>query len=126
MPRQEWANVVSRSIRRSCGERQRFRHQLARIDIFASEPEALDRLEPLLKIPYYVSLRLAKIDRNFAALGENPRFRNSSRLRSEVGVLSVRSFTPAGRKCPFQLVATVGIRSWTRSSSRLEAKREVR
>ena len=50
-------------------------HQLARIYIVAGEPEkALDRLEPLLKIPYVLSPGWLKIDPNFDPLRKNPRF----------------------------------------------------
>ena len=49
--------------------------QLARIYILVGEPEkALDQLEPLLKIPYYLSPRWLKIDPTFAPLRGNPRF----------------------------------------------------
>ena len=48
---------------------------LARIYILVGEPErALDRLEPLLKIPYYLSPGWLRIDPNFAPLRGNPRF----------------------------------------------------
>jgi serine/threonine-protein kinase len=51
-------------------------HQLARIYLAVGEPErALDHLEALLKIPYYLSPGWLKIDRNFAPLRGNPRFR---------------------------------------------------
>jgi tetratricopeptide (TPR) repeat protein len=50
-------------------------HQLARIYILVGEPEkALDQLERLLKIPYYLSPGWLKIDPNFASLRGNPRF----------------------------------------------------
>ncbi len=50
-------------------------HQLARIYILVGEPEkALDQLEPLLKIPYYLSPGWIKIDPNFDPLRNNPRF----------------------------------------------------
>ncbi|HYN20152.1 MAG TPA: hypothetical protein VE078_04270, partial [Thermoanaerobaculia bacterium] len=50
-------------------------HQLARIYILLGEPEkALDQLEPLLKIPYYLSPGWLKIDPNFDPLRKNPRF----------------------------------------------------
>jgi tetratricopeptide (TPR) repeat protein len=50
-------------------------HQLARIYILVGEPEkALDRLEHLLKIPYYLSPGWLKIDPNFDPLRGNPRF----------------------------------------------------
>ncbi len=50
-------------------------HQLARIYILVGEPEpALDQLEPLLKLPYYLSPGWLRIDPNFAPLRGNPRF----------------------------------------------------
>jgi hypothetical protein len=50
-------------------------HQLVRIYILVGEPEkALDHLEPLLKIPYYLSPGWLKIDPNFDPLQKNPRF----------------------------------------------------
>ena len=51
-------------------------HELVRIYILVHEPEkALDRLEPLLKIPYYLSPGWLQIDPNFDPLRQNPRFR---------------------------------------------------
>jgi TolB-like protein/Flp pilus assembly protein TadD len=50
-------------------------HQLVRIYIRVNEPEkALDRLEPLLKMPYYLSPEWLRIDPNFDPLRKNPRF----------------------------------------------------
>ena len=50
-------------------------HQLARIYMLVGEPEkALDQLEPLLKMPYYLSPAWLKIDPNFDPLRQNPRF----------------------------------------------------
>jgi tetratricopeptide (TPR) repeat protein len=50
-------------------------HQVARIYLLVGEPEkALDRLEPLLKIPYYLSPGWLRIDPAFAPLKGNPRF----------------------------------------------------
>jgi hypothetical protein len=50
-------------------------HQLVRIYTLVGEPEkALDQLEPLMKIPYYVSPAWLKIDPNFDPLRNNPRF----------------------------------------------------
>ena len=43
--------------------------------ILVGEPEkALDQLEPLLKIPYFLSPGWLKIDPNFDPLRKNPRF----------------------------------------------------
>ena len=51
-------------------------HQLVRIYIEAGEPEkALDRLEPLLRMPYYLSPAWLRIDPAFDPLRTNPRFR---------------------------------------------------
>ena len=50
-------------------------HQLVRIYTLVGEPEkALDQLEPLMKIPYYLSPAWLKIDPNFDPLRNNPRF----------------------------------------------------
>ena len=51
-------------------------HQLARIYILVGEPEkALDQLEPLLKMPYFLSPGWLRIDPTFDPLRNNPRFR---------------------------------------------------
>ena len=51
-------------------------HQLARIYILVGEQEkALDQLEPLLRMPYYLSPGWLKIDPSFELLRDNPRFR---------------------------------------------------
>jgi TolB-like protein/tetratricopeptide (TPR) repeat protein len=48
---------------------------LARIYMLVGEPEkALDRLEPLLRMPYYLSPRWLTIDPTFDPLRKNPRF----------------------------------------------------
>ena len=50
-------------------------HQLVRIYLLVGEPEkALDRLEPLLRIPYYLSPGWLKIDPTFAPFRGNPRY----------------------------------------------------
>ena len=50
-------------------------HQLVRIYILVGEREkALDRLEPLLRIPYHLSPGWLRIDPEFAPLKGNPRF----------------------------------------------------
>jgi serine/threonine-protein kinase len=49
---------------------------LARIYMLVGEPEqALDQLEPLLKMPYYLSPGWLRIDPTFDPLRNNPRFR---------------------------------------------------
>jgi eukaryotic-like serine/threonine-protein kinase len=53
-----------------------FQLQLARIYILVGEPDkALDQLEPLLRIPYYLSPGWLRIDPMFDPLRKNPRFR---------------------------------------------------
>ncbi|MGZ6971214.1 MAG: TPR end-of-group domain-containing protein, partial [Thermoanaerobaculia bacterium] len=50
-------------------------HQLARTYILTGEPEkAIDQLEHVLKVPYYVSPAWLKVDPNFDPLRGNPRF----------------------------------------------------
>jgi tetratricopeptide (TPR) repeat protein len=50
-------------------------HQLARTFILVGEPEkALDQLETLLKIPYYLSPGWLRFDPAFDSLRKNPRF----------------------------------------------------
>jgi tetratricopeptide (TPR) repeat protein len=50
-------------------------HQLARVYIFAGDPDkAMDQLEPLLKSHYFLSPAWLRIDPNFAQLKGNPRF----------------------------------------------------
>ncbi|MDQ6892581.1 MAG: protein kinase [Acidobacteriota bacterium] len=52
-----------------------YQHELVRIYMLVGEPEkALDRLEPLLKVPYYLSPGWLEIDPNFDPLRKNPRF----------------------------------------------------
>ncbi len=51
------------------------RHQLARIYLLVGEPaKALDELEPLLSIPYYLSPGWLRIDPTFDPLRGDPRF----------------------------------------------------
>jgi serine/threonine-protein kinase len=52
-----------------------YQHQLARIYLMVDEPDkAMDQLEPLLRIPYYLSPGWLKIDPTFDPLRNNPRF----------------------------------------------------
>jgi tetratricopeptide (TPR) repeat protein len=50
-------------------------HQLARTYVLVGEPDkAIDQLESLLKMPYFLSPGWLRIDPNFAPLKGNPRF----------------------------------------------------
>jgi hypothetical protein len=52
-----------------------YQHLLVRIYILAGEPEkVLDRLEPLLKVPYYLTPAWLRIDPTFDPLRKYPRF----------------------------------------------------
>ncbi|CAN5857518.1 serine/threonine-protein kinase [soil metagenome] len=52
-----------------------YQHQLVRIYMLTGEPQkAMDRLEPLLEIPYYLSSGWLRVDPTFAPLGKLPRF----------------------------------------------------
>jgi hypothetical protein len=51
------------------------RHQLIRVYLVLGENDkALDLLESLVKIPYYLTPQYLSIDPNFAQLRGNPRF----------------------------------------------------
>ena len=77
-------------------------HQLARIYMLVGEPEkALDQLEPLLKMPYYLSPGWLKIDPNFDPLRKNPRFQklvagSFGVFRSRVGPWAAAEATRIG------------------------------
>jgi hypothetical protein len=50
--------------------------QLVRIYLLVGEPEqALDQLEPLLRVPFYLSPGWLRIDPTFDPLRNHPRFR---------------------------------------------------
>jgi serine/threonine-protein kinase len=50
-------------------------HQLVRIYILVGQPDqALDQLEPLLRLPYFLSPDWVRIDPTFASLRDHPRF----------------------------------------------------
>jgi hypothetical protein len=52
-----------------------YQHQLARVYLMVGENEkALDVLEALVKIPYFLTPGYLRIDPNFAPLKGNPRF----------------------------------------------------
>jgi tetratricopeptide (TPR) repeat protein len=53
-----------------------YQHQVARIYILVGEPEkAIDQLERLLKMPYYLSPGWLRVDPGFDPLRKNPRFK---------------------------------------------------
>jgi len=67
--------IVLRSIAHDADGGPYIQHQLVRIYILANEPEkALDQLEPLLTMPYYLSPGWLRIDPTFDPLRSNPRF----------------------------------------------------
>ena len=68
--------VRSRPIAVDAIDGAEFQHALARIYILTGEYEkALDTLEPLLRMPYFLSPGWLRIDPNFDPLRGNPRFR---------------------------------------------------
>ena len=67
--------VALMPLSRDAGSGAYFQHQLVRIYILVGESEkAMDRLEPLLQVPYYLSPGWLRIDPTFAPLKGNPRF----------------------------------------------------
>jgi eukaryotic-like serine/threonine-protein kinase len=67
--------VALAPIARDARDGPYWHHILARIYVLAGQREkALDELEIILKVPYYVSPGWLKIDPNFAPLRGNPRF----------------------------------------------------
>ncbi len=55
-------------------------HQLVRIYLLAGEPDkAIDHLEALLAVPYYVSPGWLRVDPTFASLRGRPRFERLAR-----------------------------------------------
>jgi hypothetical protein len=68
--------VELRPISRDGANGPYFQLQLARIYLLVGAPDkALDQLEPLLRIPYYLSPGWLRIDPTWDPLRSNPRFR---------------------------------------------------
>jgi tetratricopeptide (TPR) repeat protein len=67
--------VAMRPISRDALNGPYFQHQLVRIYIMVGEPEkALDQLEPLLRVPYFLSPGWLRLDPTFDPLRKHPRF----------------------------------------------------
>ena len=83
--------ALRRSARTPCNGPY-IQHQLARIYMLVGEPEkALDQLEPLLKMPYYLSPGWLRIDPTFDPLRSNPRFKKLVEGRRKTRRSSARS-----------------------------------
>ena len=62
-------------IRKDARNGAYYQHIMARIYLMTGEPEkALDMLEPLLKMPYFLSPGWLRIDPTWVSLNGNPRF----------------------------------------------------
>jgi hypothetical protein len=73
--RQGQRGVALMPIAKDAGIGPYVQHQLVRIYLLVGEPnKAMDQLEPLLRIPYYLTPGWLKIDPNFAPLRRHPRF----------------------------------------------------
>jgi tetratricopeptide (TPR) repeat protein len=67
--------VALRPMSKDAANGPYIQHQLARIYIMVGEPEkALDQLEPLLKVPYYLSPDWLRADPTFDPIRKQPRF----------------------------------------------------
>jgi tetratricopeptide (TPR) repeat protein len=67
--------VAARPVSKDAYTGAYFQHQLARIYLLAGKPDqAIDRLERLLKIPYFLSPEWLRIDPTFESLRSHPRF----------------------------------------------------
>ena len=81
--------VALRPVSRDAIDGPYYLHQLARIYILVGESEkALDQLEPLLKMPYYLSPGWLKIDPNFDPLRDEPAVSEAGR-REGVGSATI-------------------------------------
>jgi TolB-like protein len=67
--------VAARPMSADAANGPYMQHQLARIYIMIGEPEkALDQLEPLLRVPYYLSPAWLRADPTFDPIRKHPRF----------------------------------------------------
>jgi serine/threonine-protein kinase len=67
--------VAIRPVSKDASTGPYYQHLLARIYVLTGEPEkAIDQLEPLLKVPYYLTPGWLRIDPSFDPLRGNPRF----------------------------------------------------
>jgi tetratricopeptide (TPR) repeat protein len=72
--------VALKPVKEDATQGAYIQHQLARIYLLVGENEkALDRLEPLMKLNYYVSPAWLRIDPAFIPLRSNPRFARLTR-----------------------------------------------
>jgi predicted Zn-dependent protease len=72
--------VALKPVKEDATQGAYLRHQLARIYLLVGEEEkALDRIEPLMKLNYYVSPGWLRIDPAFIPLRGNPRFERLTR-----------------------------------------------
>ncbi len=79
-------SVAARPIARNAYTGAYYQHILAQIYLLAGEHEkALDRLEPLLKIPYLLSPGWLRVDPTFDPLRKHPRFQSLITEHSEKG-----------------------------------------
>jgi hypothetical protein len=68
-------SVAARPIAKDAYIGAYYQHLLARIYILVGEPDkAIDQLEPLLKIPYFLTPGWLRIDPSFDPLRKHPRF----------------------------------------------------
>ena len=86
-----------------------YQHQLVRIYMLVGEPEkALDRLEPLLKIPYYLSPGWLGSTPTSTRCARTRGSRNSSHARSRIPGSHRLTLPPRTRLGPYEILAPLG------------------